>query len=151
MNRREDTAAELFCGGCGCAQAVSCAFADVLGTDEKTLLGLTAAFGGGFARLRRQCGAVSGMGVVIGGVLTASGADKARVYAVTREAVDEFERLNGTSNCAELLKDIKNLTTGGDPDPRTEEYYGVRPCAKLVVDAVRIAEKIVEREKKPLD
>ena len=49
-----------------------------------------------------------------------------------------FKERNGSDNCGELLKNIKNLTDGYEPQERDEDYYKMRPCIKLVLDSVDI-------------
>ena len=53
-------AESLFKEGYNCAQAITYAFNDILGLDEKMLLSLSSSFGGGMGRLREVCGAVTG-------------------------------------------------------------------------------------------
>ena len=53
-------AAELFCKGYNCAQAVTVAFCDVTGLSEDFSAMLASSFGGGMGRMREVCGAVSG-------------------------------------------------------------------------------------------
>ena len=137
---------DLFKQGYNCAQSVVFAFEDVLGVDKDTLLRLSSAFGGGFARTRNLCGTVSGMGMVIGLLQKPTGdveADKTNIYKETRKLTDEFIAINGTLNCGELLKNIKSITDGYVPDKRTEEYYRIRPCTKFVYDAIGIMEKYI--------
>ena len=43
-------AAQLFCEGYNCAQAVAVAFCDVTGLDPKTVAKMASPFGGGFGR-----------------------------------------------------------------------------------------------------
>ena len=59
-------AAELFCKGYNCAQAVTVAFCDVTGLSEAFSARLASSFGGGMGRMREVCGAVSGMFMVAG-------------------------------------------------------------------------------------
>ena len=66
MMTRTERAVEYFMNGANCAQAVAAAFADLMGMDEKTVLRMTAPFGGGLARQREVCGAVSGMCMALG-------------------------------------------------------------------------------------
>ena len=66
MSKYEEKAIKLFKEGYNCAQSVFLAFNDVMGLDEKTALKLSSSFGGGIARLREVCGAVSGMCMVLG-------------------------------------------------------------------------------------
>lgn len=142
--QRSYLAYRYFLQGHNCAQAVLCAFSDVLQMDEQTLASISIAFGAGFGRTRRQCGAVSMMGVVAGVVtqrLASPTEDKAQVYRDVQELIRLFEERNGSIECAQLLKDVKNLTQGYRPQARDEEYYRVRPCIKFVLDAVEILER----------
>ena len=140
---------ELFKQGYNCAQSVVFAFADVLPIDEQTLLKISNPFGGGFARTRNLCGTVSGAGMVLGLLhrdIDDVDENKKAVYREVRELTDKFKALNGTLNCGELLKNIKNITDGYVPDARTEEYYRVRPCTKFVYEMIGILEEFI-REK----
>ena len=51
--------------GYSCAQAVVCAFADVIGLPQQQLAALTGGFGGGF-RTGEICGVLSGGAMVLG-------------------------------------------------------------------------------------
>lgn len=135
MTVHEKRAKELFEGGYNCAQAVFVAFSDATGIDEKTAFALSSSFGGGMGRMREVCGAVSGMLMVIG-ALRGSG-DKAAHYARVRELMGRFREENGSYVCRELMK-LPAGTSGGDPEPRTPEYYKRRPCSELVACAARI-------------
>lgn len=140
---REEQAIDYFKAGYSCAQAVIMAFSDVLPIEIEHISKFSAAFGGGFAKMRGNCGAVAAMGMAAGFLTPQSGnveEDKKAVYKATRDMVDAFVQLNGTINCAELLKNIKNITTDYVPSPRNKEYYASRPCVKFVSDAVKIIE-----------
>ena len=65
MNHAE-YAAELFIGGCNCAQAIVVAFQDVTGLSRTFSARMSSSFGGGMGRMREVCGAVSGMLMVAG-------------------------------------------------------------------------------------
>lgn len=134
---RAEKASDIFKEGQNCAQSVILAFADVLDLDYDLLKRMAAAFGGGFAKTRNICGAVSAIGMIVG-LIDESDGDKASVYKQTRILTDEFEKLNGTLLCGELLKNMPNITKDYKPSERTAEYYAVRPCVKLVMDAVEI-------------
>ena len=138
---RKQLAYDNFKKGYNCCQSVVLAYADVLPLDEATLEKLTLGFGAGFGRTRNLCGAVSAYGFVTG-LLHDRGetvsADKADVYKQITQLDEKFKQLNGSDICAELLKNVKNLTAGYVPEVRDEEYYKVRPCAKFVVDSAGI-------------
>lgn len=138
---RKQLAYDNFKKGYNCCQSVVLAYADVLPLDEATLEKLTLGFGAGFGRTRNLCGAVSAYGFVTGLVHDRGetvAADKADVYKQITQLDEKFKQLNGSDICAELLKNVKNLTAGYVPEVRDEEYYKVRPCAKFVVDSAGI-------------
>lgn len=63
---RAEQAAENFLSGCNCAQSVLLAFSDETGLDDATAMRIASGFGGGMARMREVCGAVSGMFMAAG-------------------------------------------------------------------------------------
>ena len=137
-------AAELFLKGYNCAQAVAIAFCDVTGLDEAMTARLSSSFGGGLGRLREVCGAVSGMAMVAG-VLYGSDdpkddAAKKAHYELIQQLAGQFRQRMGTIICRELLD---NPPSDPTPTPRTEQYYKDRPCAHMVVTAVRIMEEYI--------
>lgn len=145
---RKQLAYDNFKNGYNCCQSVVLAYADVLPLDAQTLEKLTLGFGAGFGRTRNLCGAVSAYGFVTGLLHdkcdTVAG-DKADVYKQITELDAQFKKLNGSDICAELLKNVKNLTAGYVPEVRDEEYYKVRPCAKFVVDSAGIIYDFLEQ------
>ena len=126
-------AAELFVGGYNCAQAVLVAFSDVTGLDKALSARIASSFGGGMGRMREVCGAVSGMlmvaGVLYGYDVTDEDAGKKAHYALVQELAGKFREQVGSIVCREILK---NSPSDPAPTPRTEEFYKVRPCARLV-------------------
>ena len=91
---RQQKAYECFKEGYNCAQAVIMAFADVLPIDEELLLKISSAFGGGFAKTRNLCGAVAGIGMVLGVLKDTLGNvadDKKDIYQKVRSLTDQFE------------------------------------------------------------
>ena len=141
---RKQKAYDLFKEGYNCCQSVVLAFEDILPLDRQQLLGVSCGFGGGFGRTRNLCGSVSAFAIVMGLYLSHS-ADpkqaKADMYKILQDMVSKFKERNGSDNCGELLKNVKNLTTGYMPQERDEEYYKVRPCVKFVLDSVEIIEE----------
>ncbi len=139
-------AMELFKQGYNCAQAVFLAFEDRYEIDRKTALMLSSSFGGGMGRLREVCGAVSGMfmvaGVMYGYTETEDHESKSRHYERIQELAREYELINGSIVCRELL----GLNVKKDkpvPEKRTDEYYKKRPCVELVGVAASIMEKYI--------
>lgn len=145
---RADKAREYFKQGYACSQAVAMAFSDVAGFDEQQLACLMLPFGGGLARMRMTCGAVSGMAAAVGGIYAQGGIvpeNKKRVYEIVRELCDEFRARCGSLICAELLSGAGvDSSAGGAPEARTEQYYKKRPCDEIVYIAADILEKYLD-------
>lgn len=142
MNR-EEKAEQLFKSGYNCAQAVIGAFCDDLGLDFDTAMKISEGFGAGFGRMRLTCGAVSGMGMVAGMVLSrgaGEGNTRSEVYSAVHEMSEEFAEKNGSIICGDLLG-LNKKEYNPKPEERTAEYYKKRPCVMCVKDCVRIAEK----------
>ena len=153
MTDHAQLARELFLQGYNCAQAVACAFSDVLGYDMDTLARMASSFGGGLGRLRETCGAVSAAALVLGIVKgyddPADHEAKKRHYALVRAFADRFKQKDASIQCRELLT-LAGLmpASGGEPEPRSEEFYRKRPCPRLVYDAAQILDEMLFIEKK---
>ena len=120
------------------------AFKDEMGLPEETLKKLAIGFGGGLARQRLTCGAVSGMAIVLG-ALKSDGVDKGAIYTLIKAACEEFKAETGSIICGELLSGdiVKDKST--IPEERTAEYYKKRPCAEICYLAAEIAEKYIKQ------
>ena len=144
MMNRGEYAAQLFLEGYNCAQAVAVAFCDVTGMEPKYAAKLMSSFGGGMGRMREVCGAVSGM-LMVAGVLygyDASEDDQAKMahYALVQNLAGQFREQVGSIVCREILK---NPPSDPAPTPRTEEFYKMRPCARMVYLATQIMEDYI--------
>ncbi len=136
---------EYFLKGYNCCQAVTAAFSDVVDIPEKTLLKLSCALGGGFSRLRNVCGAVSGMGIILGLVYATDSPDaKKDIYPKGQELAKKFEKEYGSIICSELLNNLEKTDRSPVPSERTEEYYKKRSC----LDCVKSATEILARDLK---
>ena len=131
-----------FLQGLNCCQAVVLAFKDEMGITEETLKKLSIGFGGGLARQRLTCGAVSGMAIVLG-ALKSDGKDKGYIYSLIQRACEEFKAETGSIICAEMLSGEILKDKSAIPEERTAEYYKKRPCADLCYLAAEIAEKYI--------
>ncbi len=143
-SKRVQKAYDYFKKGYNCCQSTVMAFEDLLGLDHQTLLNICVGFGGGFARTRNLCGAVSAYAIVLGLYRQHSQdpqQDKTNIYKEIQILVEKFKERNNTDICGELLKNVKNLTKGYVPQVRDEEYYKTRPCVKFVTDSVEILEE----------
>lgn len=146
MESRREQAVRYFREGYNCTQAVVLAHADLFDMDREVLLSMCQSFGGGMARMRQVCGAVSGM-FLVAGVLTGSAdpkdrESKKRNYETVQKLAALFEEKNGSIICAQLLglqeKEScvsEEYRSGAVPEPRTEQYYKKRPCPELIGDA----------------
>lgn len=139
-------AKENFLSGMNCCQAVVLAFKEEMGLSEETLKKLSIGFGGGFARQRLICGAVSGMNIVLSFVLS-DGKDKGKIYAIIQNACERFKAETGSIICGELLSGAIAKNTSPVPEERTEKYYKKRPCADFCALAANIAEEIIKENK----
>ena len=137
-------AVDNFKTGLNCAQAVVLAFKDEMGFDELTLKKLSISFGGGLGRQRLTCGAVSGMCMVLGTLLS-NGVDKLAIYDVIQKACADFKKEVGSIICADLLDGNTLKDHSARPEERTEEYYKKRPCAELCRLASEITQKYLTK------
>ena len=138
-----EIAKSYFLQGLNCCQAVVMAFKDELKLSEEEIKKLTIGFGGGLARQRLTCGAVSGMTIVLGAIKS-DGQDKAAAYFLIKKACDEFKAETGSIICAEMLSGEILKDTSTVPEERSPEYYKKRPCADLCYLAAEIAEKYIK-------
>lgn len=149
ISARAQAAKDNFRQGYNCTQAVVLAFSDILPIDKETLAKLSSPFGGGMARMREVCGAVSGMFIVEGLLLGYSSPSdyeaKSSLYAKANALGTKYAQINGSVVCRELLEGVTH-TVGTFPEKRTDEYYKKRPCADLVYCAAEIlAEHLCEQ------
>lgn len=141
---RKTKAEKLFKSGYNCAQSVIGAFCDDIDLDFDTAMKLSEGFGGGMGRMRLTCGAVSGMTMVAGMILSRGSGDgdtRSVVYDKVHKMAEEYAKKNGSVICGDLLGINKENVYNPTPDVRTEEYYKKRPCSELVRDCVEIVEK----------
>ena len=142
MNDRSEEAKNNFLAGMNCAQAVLCAFADRCGLDRETALKLASGFGGGIARQREVCGAITGMcmaaDLIRGPGEASDKAAKDEHYAFIRGLCDAFRDETGSIVCRELLGLAPKQSDSPVSEARTAAYYAKRPCAELVELAAKI-------------
>ena len=140
---RAEQAASLFHDGYNCAQAVSIAFADLLGMEKAQCAKAVSGFGGGFGRMREVCGAVCGMTFVLSslyGYEIPNPQQQMATYAMIQEQAEKFRVQTGSIVCRELLQ---NPPSNPAPTPRTAEYYAKRPCAQRVYLAAEVVENYI--------
>ena len=101
---RKEYAVELKHGNYNCAQAVLCAFADVVKRDTEELKKLGAAFGGGMGCMEATCGALCGAQMLLGMMKYAGRPLRQDAAAVLQSFRDKCG--------ATLCKDLKGRDTG---------------------------------------
>ena len=142
MTDRSEEAKNNFLAGMNCAQAVLCAFRDRCGLDLDTAMKLASGFGGGLARQREVCGAVSGM-CMVADLIRGPGENtdkdaKDEHYAFIRALCDAFREETGSIICRELLGLAPLQSDQPVSEARTAAYYKKRPCADLVAIAAKV-------------
>lgn len=129
MSERVQKALENHKRGYNCAQAVVCAYCDLLGVDEKEAFKMTEAFGFGMGTMG-TCGAVSAMAALTGMKLSDGNLDKPgtkkQCYKMMKEMTKQFEKKNKHTICAELKG-----VNGGNV---------LRSCDGCIEDAAEIIE-----------
>ena len=131
METRVDKVAEKHKSGYNCAQAVACAYCDLIGIDEETMFRLTEGLGLGMGGMEGTCGAISAAAVLAG--LKISTADlekpnsKGTSYKAAKACIAAFKEKNFTIVCREL----KGVDTG----------KVLRACPDCICDAVAIIEE----------
>jgi len=140
-----DKALTLFDEGYACSQAVLLAFADQLKLDETSAKLIASTFGGGMGRLRQKCGAVTGgfmvLGLAYGNTDPKDMDTKLAAYNKVQELNRQFEEINGTSICAEILAPYAN------EDEITQRLHHKLICRKVVGDAASLVYEMVENAK----
>lgn len=151
MKNHGEAAVEYFKAGYSCAQAVACAFTEEMNMDTDTVARLASSFGGGMGRLREVCGTVSGALLVLGAV---KGYDDPRDpqlkkahYARVQDFAARFREKHGAIVCRELMAGLAAAkSTSPEAEPRTPEFYKVRPCARFVESAASILEEMLAED-----
>ncbi len=144
MGQKADLAKSLFLEGYNCAQAVFGAFCEDFGIDKETGLVISSGFGGGVARRREVCGAVSGAVMVLSMKYGYSSAEeteaKKALYEKIRGVLAVIEEETGSIICRELLG-LEEKVSSPVPEERTEKYYAKRPCAEIVYICAKAVEE----------
>lgn len=140
MKKRTEVALSQFDKGFNCAQSVVMAFKEELGVDHRSVLRLTAGFGGGIGKKGEVCGAVTG-GVMVIGARHGTDVEKEAVATTqikTRELLDSFSEKHGTYYCRELTMGCDLATEEGQKTFRTLELKDkvCKQCITSVVQAL---------------
>lgn len=122
--------------GYNCAQAVACAYCDLVGVDEDTMFRLSEGFGSGMGCMEGTCGAVSGA-VLLAGMVGSNGKElhnsKAQTYKLTKAIRLAFQEKNQSVVC----KELKGVET----------KKMLRSCEGCIEDAAVIIETLLMDQK----
>lgn len=142
---RIEKAVSCFRGNFNCAQSILSIYSTKYGLDRNIALKLASGFGGGIARFGRTCGAVSGACMVIGLKYGMGESDdvelKEKTYQVIRRFSDQFQEINGSVICRELLGCDINTPEGKDHYTKNELFE--KKCLQYVKNAAEILEIIL--------
>jgi len=140
MSEAADLAEKYFDGGFNCAEATLGALAIHFGKTAPNIPSIATAFGGGMARTRNICGAVSGALMALGLLYGRSHShdDRDRCYALASELIRDVQSRSGSINCYEL--------TGLDfSQPDGQQVYKEKVHGEVCVPLVRyIADRVME-------
>ena len=148
---RSEKALEYFDNKFNCAQSVLTAFVDEIGLTEDESLRVACAFGGGIGRQQLTCGALTGAAMAVGLKFGKGKNDeddkKQLTYDITVALFDEFTKLNGSTNCRNLLNEL-DMRDEAEYKLIVEQNLFHTYCRKYVADAVKITEEIIKKSKK---
>lgn len=142
MSQRAVRADEFHRRGYSCAQAVACAFSDVIGLEEKQIAALLSGFGGGF-RSGEICGVISGAITVLGAKWPHAVAEDQNAKEFAAEKAREFQRRFLAKFPAVRCADIKELPCAAEVSPTAQQLGLEKTCAVYIVAAVEILEEML--------
>lgn len=133
---RKELAVHLHHQDFNCAQAVTCAYCNVLGCDPQTAFRLSEPLGLGMGTLN-TCGCVTAMALVIGMKVSDGNLDqpetKKESYKMMKKAMGMFEMKRGSTICKELRKEVE-----GKPLPEIKLH-----CDGCIKDAIEILDYLL--------
>lgn len=122
--------------GYNCCTSVMLPYAGELEMDQETIMKLTSSFGGGMAKLKEVCGAVTGMFMVMGLKYgyTEPGPTNQKVehYKLLQKMAGAFKEKNGSLLCRDLLDEEKC--------PHHE------CCAAYIEDVIELLEQEIQKK-----
>ena len=142
MIDRTKIANDLHEKGANCAQSVACAFADVVGLEQETLMKICGTFGGGF-RAGEICGVVSGAGVVLGMMYPHAIPEDKEAKEFISGKIKDFEKRFKERFPALACRDLKELTAAPEVSPAATRLAVTKTCGVYIVSAVEILEEML--------
>lgn len=132
-----DDAVQLFEKGYVCSQAVFAVFAEDFRISKSDALKIGACFGSGM-RKGEVCGACTGALMALG---LKYGDDKAESNEACEKFLDEFENVNGSYVCRDLLN--CDISTEEGVKFAQDNNLFKEFCPKMVESATKIAEELI--------
>ena len=142
MSARAEIANKYHERGYSCAQAVACAFSDVIGLPEEQIAALLSGFGGGF-RSGEICGVISGAIAVLGAKWPHAVAEDKEAKELAAEKAREFQRRFLEKFPAVRCADIKELPCAAEKSPTAVKLGLEKTCAVYIVAAAEIVEEML--------
>jgi C_GCAxxG_C_C family probable redox protein len=136
-------ALELFKSGYHCSQAVLAAFSEDLELSQEIALKIACPFGGGLGGYGRTCGALTGAMMVVGlkhGSTKVTDLDAKKLSREkTRQLIETFEKVHGTSNCNELVGFNRSNMSGAELMAKLPHFHSI--CPKYLETVVSFLEE----------
>lgn len=142
MSHRTELANTYHERGYSCAQAVACAFSDVIGLPEETIAALLSGFGGGF-RSGEICGVLSGAITVLGAKWPHAVAEDQTAKELAAEKAREFQRRWLEKFPEVRCAPLKELPCAPQYSPAAQKLGLTKNCAVYIVAAVEIVEEML--------
>jgi len=139
---RKKIANDYHDNGYSCAQAVACAFSDVIGLDVERIAALQSCFGGGL-RAGEVCGVISGAAMVLGARWPHSKLGDQEAKDRAADKIRDFNSRFLLRFPALRCADIKELPAAPEKSPAAQRLGLEKTCAVYIVAAVEILEEML--------
>ena len=142
MSKRAELANTYHVRGYSCAQAVACAFSDVIGLPEEQIAALLSGFGGGF-RSGEICGVLSGAITVLGAKWPHAVAEDQAAKELAAEKAREFTRRWKEKFPEVRCEPLKELPCAPQHSSTAMELGLEKNCAVYITAATEIVEEML--------
>lgn len=142
MSKRAEMANTYHERGYSCAQAVACAFSDVIGLEEEKIAALLSGFGGGF-RSGEICGVLSGAITVLGAKWPHAVAEDQQAKEFAAEKAREFQRRWREKFPEVRCEPLKELPCAAQQSPTAVKLGLEKNCAVYITAAAEIVEQML--------
>lgn len=143
MSKRAELANTYHERGYSCAQAVACAFSDVIGLPEEQIAALLSGFGGGF-RSGEICGVISGAITVLGAKWPHAVAEDQAAKEFAAEKAREFNRRWREKFPEVRCVTLKELPCAAEQSPTAMELGLEKNCAVYITAATELVEQMLD-------